>query len=345
MNCRAKVLFIFLFGLILNDQAVAQGAQKIFNPIYEDYFDSLKQMDYPYTFPILGAKATKAGFDLPFAWGASAIYFTQRQEITINQTLIGFNGGEMVDVSNLIKFGPTIASTNAYTVRPDLWVLPFLNVYGMFGGGNTQTEITLIQPVGFQTTQRFNAKSFGFGGTLTGAWGPIWAAWDNNYNFVDVDVIVEPIPAFNSSLRIGHTLPSLKNPQRNMSVWAGVFYQTIQSDTEGSILIEQIFPGFGSGNFISILNEWADTLPPPQRLVAKQIIGRLEDFANGIDPSETSIDYKLDKEVSARFNMILGAQYQHNKNWMLRTEVGVFGKRSQFLLNLNYRFAGIHKKQ
>ncbi|WP_373396106.1 hypothetical protein V8V91_15890 [Algoriphagus halophilus] len=125
MNCQAKVLFIFLFSLILNDQAVAQGAQKIFNPIYEDYFDSLKQMDYSYTFPVLGAKATKAGYDLPYAWGASAIYFTQRQEITINQTLVGLNGGEMIDVSNLIKFGPTIASTIAYTVRPDLWVFPF----------------------------------------------------------------------------------------------------------------------------------------------------------------------------------------------------------------------------
>lgn len=338
---RAGIILSILFLSI--HHVNGQGAQKIFNPIYQDYFDSLKQMDYPYTFPILGKKASKAGYDLPYAWGASVIYFTQRQEISINQTLIGFNGSDMVDLSNFIKFGPTIANTYAVTVRPDIWVLPFLNVYGIFGGGGTRTEITLIEPVGFQTKQNFNAKSAGFGGTLTGAFGPVWVAWDNNINYADIDVMVEPVPAFNSSLRIGHTIPSLRNPQRNLSVWGGTFFQSIQNDTQGSIPISQIFPGFGEGNFIDALRDWSDTLPPGQKLVVNQIINKLEDISNGIDPDNSTIDYKLDKKVSAPFNLIFGAQYQYSKNWMLRTELGVFGRRSQFLLNLNYRFAGFKK--
>ena len=335
------VLLFCSFGNFSN--TYGQGAQKVFNPVHDAYFDSLKNMDYNYTFPILGKGAAKRGYDLPYAWGVSAIYFTQKQEININSTSIGFNSSEMVDVSSLIKFGPTIATTNAYTVRPDLWVLPFLNVYGIFGGGTTQTDVTLLSPVGFETSQKFSVDSYGLGATLTGAFGPIWVAWDNNYNFADVEVVVEPIPAFNSSVRIGHAFSDYNDPQKTLSIWAGVFYQVIQNDTQGSISVAEVFPGFGEGNFIGVLEEWAEGLPPAQQVVVKQIIRRLEDAASGIDTSDSYINYKLDKEVAAPFNLIFGAQYQFNKNWMLRSELGVFGKRSQFLLNLNWRFPGFKK--
>ncbi|WP_236032603.1 hypothetical protein [Algoriphagus pacificus] len=343
MNQRSQRLILFLVLICSSSSLFGQGAQKIFNPVHDAYFDSIKQMDYPYIFPILGKGAAKRGYDLPYAYGVSGIYFTQRQEILITRTLIGFNGSEKVDVSSLIKFGPTIATTNAYTVRPDIWVLPFLNLYGIFGGGTTQTDVTLLSPVGFETNQQFSVNSFGLGATLTGAFGPIWVAWDNNYNFADVEVVVEPVPAFNSSLRIGHAIYDAAHPQRSLSVWTGVFYQIIQNDTQGSISVASIFPGFGEGNVIQILNDWADGLPPAQKLIAKQIIQKLEDASSGIETSDSYIDYLLDKEVAAPFNIILGAQYQFNKNWMLRSEVGVFGKRSQFLLNLNWRFPGFKK--
>lgn len=334
---------IFLLLLCVTGHVSSQGIGNADNPAYQLYYDSLKQMDYPYTLPILGKQAYKRGYDLPFAWGVSGIYFTQRQEILIERTLIGFNGGEKVNVSNLIRFGPTIATTNAYTVRPDVWIFPFLNVYGILGGGTTETEVTLLEPFGLETTQHFSVDSYGLGITLAGAAGPLFFVWDNNYNFADVEVVVEPVPAFNSSIRIGHNLRDPVRPDKMLAVWAGVFYQIIQNDTEGSIPLQDVFPNAGSGNVIERLNQWAETLPPAQRLVINQLIDKLEDINAGIDPGDAFIDYKLDKKVAAPFNIILGAQYQFNKNWMLRTELGVFGKRSQFLLNLNYRFMGFKK--
>lgn len=339
-----RVLAIWLFTGLLSFEGFGQGAQKIFNDTHEAYFDSLRNYDYPFALPILGKGAYRRGYDLPYAYGLSAIYFTQTQQINITETLIGFNGGQQVNVSDFINFGPTIATTNAYTIRPDIWVLPFLNLYGIFGGGTTETEISLVSPVGFQTTQRFGVSSFGLGATLTGSLGPIWVAWDNNYNFADIDVVVEPVPAFNSSVRIGLSFPDYRDPEKGIQIWAGTFYQQIQNDTRGSLGVTEIFPGFGDGNFIDALNGWADGLPPGQRLVAKQIIGELEKVAEGI-PTDSEIDYTLQKEVAAPFNLILGAQYQFNKNWMLRSEMGVFGKRSQFLLNLNWRFPGFRPTQ
>lgn len=336
------VLFCVMGSL---SKAHAQGAQKIFNPLYEEYYDSLKAMDYPYVFPFLGKGAYSRGYDLQHAWGASAIYFTQQQQILIESTAVGFGGSELVDISQFIKFGPTIATTNAYSFRPDVWVLPFLNVYGILGGGTTSTEVTLLEPISFQTKQNFSVSSFGLGATLTAAAGPLWFAWDNNYNFADVEVVVEPVPAFNSSFRVGHTIPSISNPQRNLSVWAGTFFQVIQNDTQGSIPVSSLVPDLGDGAIIDRLNEWADGLPPAQKVVAKQIISKIEDAAAGIDPGDSMIEYKLDKKVAAPFNLIFGAQYQFNKSWILRSELGVFGKRSQFLLNLNYRIPGFFKKK
>jgi len=337
-NYRVFLLILMIFSGI--QSLSAQGVSKSKSPAYQYYFDSLKTMDYPYTFPIWGAKAYKKGYDLPYAWGASLIYFTQKQQILIDQTLIGLNGSEKVDLSEFINFGPTIATTNAVTFRPDLWILPFLNVYGILGGGNTSTEVVLLEPISLETTQKFAVSSFGLGATLTGAVGPLFVIWDNNYNFADVEVVVEPVPAFNSSIRVGHNFMDPLKPDRTLAVWAGVFYQNIRNDTRGSIAINQIFPDAGSGATVDNLRDWADDLPPAKRVVVNQIIDEIEEFADGKNIGESEIDYELQKRVAAPFNLIVGAQYQLNKRWMLRTELGVFGKRSQFLLNLNYRFPG-----
>lgn len=343
-NFAVRFALITIILFFVGFRAHSQGMGKMDNPAYQAYFDSLKTMDYKYPLPILGKSAYKKGYDLPLAWGFSGVYFTQTQQISIDRTLIGFNGSELVDVSNIIKFGPTIATTNAYTVRPDVWIFPFFNLYGIFGVGTTETEVNLIEPVGFSTTQKFTVSSYGVGTTLSGAVGPVWLAWDNNYNFANIDVVVEPVPAFNSSLRVGHTLRFPYQPERSLSIWGGVFYQVIQNDTEGSIPLEDVFPNFGNDLIIDYLYEWAETLPPTQRVIVNQIIDKLDEITNGIDPGESTIEYKLDKRVTAPFNLIFGAQYQFNKNWMLRSELGVFGKRSQFLLNLNYRFSGFRKR-
>ncbi len=333
----------FAIGIVLLTSIFPSYSQKVdpaIGPAYERLYDSITTMEYHYLFPFLGKQAYQRGYDLPYAWGAGLVYFTQQQQILIDRVLIGLNGGRKADLSNFIVFGPTIATTHAVTFRPDLWVLPFLNLYGVIGGGTTTTEVTLLEPLGFETSQRFEAQSFGLGATLTGAWGPLIIIWDNNYNFAEVEVLVEPVPAFNSSLRLAHNFRDPNHPQKMLTFWAGAFYQNIQSDTKGSIAISEIFPSVGSGDNIESLREWAAELPLAQRLVANQIIDKLEDYGNNNDVGNAQIDYELQKKVAAPLNLIVGAQYQFNKRWMLRTELGVFGKRSQFLLNLNYRFPG-----
>ncbi|HSR39901.1 MAG TPA: hypothetical protein VLL95_13385, partial [Phnomibacter sp.] len=94
-----------------------------------DLRDSLKTAEYPYSLPIWGQKATNAGFDLPYSAGISTQYFWQQSDIVIDNLRVGFNGGPMYDLDGLVRFDKAVATAGAVSVRPDIWLFPFLNVY------------------------------------------------------------------------------------------------------------------------------------------------------------------------------------------------------------------------
>jgi hypothetical protein len=342
-----KRLILIAILLIVVLHVNAQYTSRTKNPYHQAYHDSLKKMDYPYMFPILGKKAYKKGFDLPFPWGISPLYFAARQEIEISRTAVSINNSELIDLTEFIEFGKIINETNAFTLRPDLWVVPFLNVYGIFGVGNGSTEVPIVAPVNFSTTQKSKITSAGFGITLAGSMGGVLLILDNNFNWADVDRLEASVPAFNSSARIGHNFVDQRRADRSVAVWGGFFYQKIKAETIGNLKIKDVFPGLTPDEKDEIkarLDEWLTSLPPGQEAVARQIVEQIGDYFAGTDAGDGTIHYELDKKISGPWNMIFGAQYQHNKNWMLRMELGTFGKRSQFLLNLNYRFQSFKRK-
>lgn len=65
-------------------------------------------MEYSHTFPILGEKAYKKGYDIQFPWGVGLAYYAQRQSVLISKTAISFNDGAPIDLSGIIKYGNII---------------------------------------------------------------------------------------------------------------------------------------------------------------------------------------------------------------------------------------------
>jgi hypothetical protein len=342
-----KMILIPLLLLLIVSTTIAQYANKQINPFHKKYHDSLMAMNYPYKLPLLAKKVYKKGYDVPFAWGISPSYFSVRQEISITRTAIGFNDSEPIDLTQYIQFGKIISTGHIFTIRPDIWILPFLNIYGIIGGGTGTIEVPLVEPVTYSTTQPTNGKSMGAGFTLAGGIGGIILILDNNLNFATTDKIDDPIPAYNFDARIGHNFPSTKRADRTLTIWAGVFFQKIKADTKGSIAIKDLFKDPSSAQQEKIkhrLDDWLNDLPPVQHAVAEKIVQKIHDYFDHIDPGDSRITYELDKAIAGPWNMIFGSQYQFNKNCMVRTELGVFGKRSQFLLSLTYRFQSFKKK-
>src|SRR6187402_1660084 len=97
----------------------------------QDSIEKAVPKEYPYMLPILGKKATAAGFSLPYSAGLGVNYLYQKSDLIINNLEIGFNNGPKTNMDNIVQFNNATATSNGLNFRPDVWLFPFLNVYGI----------------------------------------------------------------------------------------------------------------------------------------------------------------------------------------------------------------------
>ena len=76
---------------------------------------------------------------------------------------------------------------------------------------------------------------------------------------------------------------------------------------------------------------------------ANRALDAAGNFLNGLDQAlndenYSTVQYSLDKRPKDMWNFIVGTQYQHNKHWMVRCELGFLGSRQQVIAGLQYRF-------
>ena len=54
--------------------------------------------------------------------------------------------------------------------------------------------------------------------------------------------------------------------------------------------------------------------------------------------ASSTVQYSLDKRPEDMWNFIVGSQYQINKSWMFRAEVGFLNSRTHVIAGAQYRF-------
>lgn len=335
-----KRLVILLLSFVTLSSS-AQYASIQVGKTQQAYIDSLKSMEYNHVFPIWGAGAYKQGFDIPYPAGIMVNYFSLTQKMTIDNIKLGVNGNGLHDFSEIIEFSDVTADGQNVSLRPDLWVLPFLNVYGIFGRTSTKTSVTLSSPIVLNAAGSGVGNTVGFGTTVAGGVGAFWVAADFNWTWSYLDILHEPAHVRNTSVRFGHTFVNPLKPYRNVSIWLGLFGSTLNTETNGSISLFDAIEDLDQDQLDDIKEgyaDWKDALDPGQRVVIERIEQALQDRIDENPDGDIVIDYSLDKELVGKWNMLAGFQYQLNKSWIFRTEVGFFGSRSQALFSLNYRF-------
>jgi hypothetical protein len=335
--------------------------------------DSLKHSEYPYTLPILGAKATKAGYDLPYSAGISSQYFWQVSDIIIDNLNVGFNNGPMYNVDEIIRFDKARATASALTVRPDIWLFPFLDIYGIFGKAKASTEVgfgiwvpdstnTPKQVLSANTLVEFNTNTYGFGFTPTIGIGGGFLALDMNVAWTDVPQLDKPAQSFIFGPRIGKNV-KLKKPGETIALWVGGFRVHLSSETKGSIALSEVLP---PGELGSKVNEGIAKVDNAQKQVdawwaslssgqqqnpvneakynaANRALARAGEILAGANNaigtiSTSTVQYSMDKRPKDAWNFIIGSQFQLNKHWMVRGEVGFLASRTQVIAGLQYRF-------
>jgi hypothetical protein len=301
-------------------------------------------VEYNYTFPILGQGADKKGFDIPYPAGILGNYMWLKQNIVIDNLQLGLKNDErdipLTDV-NFIQFGDNVNTSYSLNVRPDLWILPFLNVYGILGYGESNTEVNIVAPIEFLSIVDQSLNTAGFGVMGAGGIGPIWFSVDANWTWSKPALLDSPVLVNVLGLRMGHTFKFNNKPERNIALWAGAMSMKMSSETSGEIkLIDALPPDVWErkDEIVDNYYDWYDNEATiPQKKVADQILTPIVEKIDEAD-GESIIRYGMDKQVEQQWNGTIGAQFQLNKRWMLRSEVGFIGNRKSILASLNYRF-------
>ena len=335
--------------------------------------DSLKHSAYPYALPIWGEKATKRGYSLPYSAGVSLQYFGQRSDLVIENLMVGFNHGPLHDLDQIVRFDKAKSRSDGISLRPDVWLFPFLNVYAILGRSAASTEvgygIWLPDSSGHEqqvthlgTKVDFTANTFGFGLTPTIGVGGGWLALDMNFTWTDVPQLDQPAQAFVFDPRAGKSF-RLRNPDENINFWVGGFRFAINTGTSGSIPLGDALPidqwqssvnqGLAAVEKLNAdIDAWWTSLSDAQKQnpaniarynASKAALARAGSFLDAANAAvgnaaSSSVQYSLDKRPEDLWNFITGAQYQLNKTWMFRAEVGFLNSRTHVIAGAQYRF-------
>jgi len=335
-------LLLLLFASVTTLRG--QYANTKVKSINEAYTDSLKQVEYNYTFPILGQGAYKKGFDIPYPAGIMGNYMWLKQNIIIDNLQLGLKTDDvdipLTDV-NFIEFGDNINKSYSINVRPDLWILPFLNVYGILGYGDSNTEVNIVAPIELQSIVDQGLNTAGFGVMAAGGVGPIWFSVDANWTWSKPELLDTPVLVNVLGIRMGHTFVFNNKPERNIALWAGTMYMKMSSDTSGEIKLIDALPPEAWERRDAIVdnyyNWYNNEATPVQKIAADRVLTPIVERIDSAD-GESIIRYGMEKQVQQKWNGTIGGQFQLNKRWMFRSEVGFIGNRKSFLASINYRF-------
>lgn len=335
----ATIVFLFL-----SQHSYSQYASKKIKSKHQIYTDSLKQVKYDYTFPVWGQQVYQKGFDIPYPIGVMGNFLWMNQGITIDNMQLGLktdNQDIPLTPVDFIEFGDNTNTSYTVNVRPDIWVLPFLNVYGLFGYGNSHTEVKLVKPVEFKSIVDQGIRTMGFGLMGAGGIGPVWWSVDANFTWNKPELLDKPTKVNVLGIRMGHTFVFKSRPDRNIAVWAGGMRVHMGTETVGAIkMIDALPPETWDRRDEIVGNYWNwydNEATPKQKITADIILTPIVDRLEQAD-GDAEISYGMDKQTKELWNGIIGTQFQLNKRWMFRTEWGIIGDRKSALASVNYRF-------
>jgi hypothetical protein len=245
-------------------------------------------------------------------------------------------------VDEFINWGENTNTSYSVNIRPDIWVLPFLNMStGFLVLVDLQRSIELVEPIPLKSTVEQSINTSGFG--MMGAFGigPVWTSIDANWTWNKPELLDQAVLVRGLGIRVGKTFTFNQHPDRNIAFWAGAMRVKMESSTVGQIRLGDALPPEvwdRTDEFVARYEAWYNDLPGPIQDRVDQ--SPLPDIVDRIDQADGDaiVRYGMDKQVQELWNGVFGAQFQYNKRWMFRTEWGLIGDRKSALASVNYRF-------
>ncbi|CZF80952.1 hypothetical protein GCE9029_02304 [Grimontia celer] len=284
-----------------------------------------------FSLPIWKEEAEALGYVLPKPFGLNVSYMSLEQGIAVDS--IGFEGlvyksepsfllpnginipiaRDMIDISAV----PGHQKSEVLSLRGDVWIFPFLNIYGLVGKltGHSETDVTINgvrlsdklyiknpspEPINFRLD--LDGDLYGGGIVLAGGYGNWFGLVDASYTKTNLTVIDGAIDAYVVSPRVGYDFHSKGVPVR---LWAGAMYQDVEQSLSGHL----------------------SSLDLPSGLSG--LLGAVNQDDEG--------RFHVEQRLTTPWNPIIGMQYQISPHLYLIGEAGL-GDRTSVFFSVDMRY-------
>ena len=302
-------------------QTSGAGAKKDAEPIWlsdcekklEEYRKSMEVEPVSQFPPFFGKKIREMGYSLPLPFGVGVSSMIMRQTNKISDFNLVIQGEQ---VPYDLKFYNAVSTDMNLSFRPDIWIFPFLNVYGVAGltSGSISPsiivpgisvdhpllgEIDIVKPIEINSTIEYKGTTYGIGSTAAGGFRSFFFTLDYNYTLSDMDVIPQTVKVHTLTPRVGILLDAFKTIGTG-TLWIGAMYVDVNQQISDQVNLRAIDP------------ELADILGD-------------------------ELGYEMQLGVADPWNFLLGGAWAFHPRMTLVIEAGI-GDRSQFLASVDYRF-------
>ena len=249
--------------------------------------------------------------ELPRTWGIGIDYFSMRQPYKIDSlSLVDFidtpGGPVPVDLGALLVPDPSVLDIDNRVqhvdLKLDVWVFPFLNIFGIYGQIDGSTRIDL-RPLGLPLPPQTNNLEFEYdgdvfgGGVVLAVGGDRWFA-SVTATFTDTDLG----GSFDSSVEATTIQPRIGlRSGENIEIWLGGYILDAEEKHSGTVDLDLGLVG--------------GMLP--------------------VDAQD--VQFAVDLSQEEDFNPSIGMHMMMTDAWEATIEVG-WGDRRTALANFTYRF-------
>jgi len=252
--------------------------------------------------PIFGKGAKDKGFDLPLPMGLGLTYTFIHQNMVVSDLVV-----EGIPVRRLtFKDAPTTTHTGVF--RTDVWVFPFLNIYGLVGdtAGTTQPKVVFPNGRLVKSDVDYNRFSYGGGLTLAGGYKAFFLTLDANYTTGDIvstkkgKIGDDPIESLTFAPRLG-VLISRGGRLGTGSIWVG-------------------------GMCLKATSKISDSIDLRNKPLLSRLVGRDE------------LNFSIHVEPKDQWNLVIGGNWEFNKRWSMTAELGGVYDRYHAITAVMWRF-------
>jgi len=166
-----------------------------------------------------GADLVK-GKEMPLPMGLGLTYYFQDQDYKLDKISLDIDIFDPQEIKDQIKI---INNTKEMNLKLDMWLLPFLNLFGMFGKVEADTDVDL--GVLYNDIRiEYDGLVYGVGSNLALGWKALFANLNATYTETKLDQTDSSVEAWVISPKIGlHFNDAFY--LREMSIWSGGMYQ------------------------------------------------------------------------------------------------------------------------